>query len=215
MTTAFHHGISARERNSGTIPIRSIATAVIGLIAYADDADPLAYPLNTPVLVTGISRALVGAGYHGTLRRSLEAIQPITNPTIVVIRIANPVGIEGGNLQQSNIIGQNVDGQRTGLQCLLTAQTVVGVKPKILIAPDLETPDVVQGLISICRKLRAYAYVTPRDTAGDMLDTAEAVVAYRQTLAAREIGLIWPEWTSGNVLLAAEPEPEPEPEYEG
>lgn len=213
MTTPFHHGISARERNSGTIPIRSIATAVIGLIAYADDADPLAYPLNTPVLVTGISRALVGAGYHGTLRRSLEAIQPITNPTIVVIRIANPVGIEGGNLQQSNIIGQNVDGQRTGLQCLLTAQTVVGVKPKILIAPDLETPDVVQAMIAVAKKLRAYFYATPRDVNGAMLPTKEAVAAYRATLGDREVELVWPEFTSGNVLLAAEPEPEPE--YEG
>lgn len=210
MTTAFHHGISARERNSGKIPIHSIATAVIGLIAYADDADPVAYPLNTPVLVTGISRALVGAGYHGTLRRALEAIQPITNPTIVVIRIANPVGIEGGNLQQANIIGQNVDGQRTGIQCLLTAKTALGVKPKILIAPELETPDVVQAMISVAKKLRAYCYVTPRDTTGAMLATKELVTAYRATLGDREVELIWPEWTSGNVLQDGGPEPEGE-----
>lgn len=201
-----HHGISPREINSGKIPIKTVATAVIGMIVFANDADPLAYPLNTPVLVTSISRALVGAGYDGTLRRSLEAIQPITNPTIVLIRIEDPRPAQGSpssDLVQANIIGQNVDGARTGIQALLTAKTVLGVKPKIIIAPELETPDVVQALIAAAKKLRAYCYVTPRDAAGVQLATKEAVVQYRATLADREVELIWPEWTSGNVLLSA------------
>lgn len=198
----FHHGISPREINSGKIPIKTVTTAVIGLIVFANDADPLAYPLNTPVLLTSISRALVGAGYDGTLRRSLEAIQPITNPTIVLIRITDPRPTAPATaLNQTNIIGQNVDGARTGIQALLTAKTVLGVKPKIIIAPELETPDVVQALIAAAKKLRAYCYVTPRDAAGVQLATKEAVVQYRATLADREVELIWPEWTSGNVLI--------------
>lgn len=204
-----HHGISPREINSGKIPIKTVATAVIGLIVFANDADPFAYPVNTPVLVTSISRALVGAGYDGTLRRSLEAIQPITNPTIVLIRIEDPrpaAPVENsppGDLVQANIIGQNVDGNRTGIQALLTAKTTLGVKPKIIIAPELETPDVVQALIATAKKLRAYCYVTPRTAAGVMLATKEAVTQYRATLGDREVELVWPEWTSGNALLSA------------
>jgi uncharacterized protein len=198
----FHHGISASESTSGLIPIRTTATAVIGLIAYASDADDTAFPLNTPVLITSISRALVGAGYAGTLRKSLEAIQPITNPTIVVIRIEDPTTV---GFDSSLIIGQNVDGNRSGIQCLLTAKSILGITPKILVAPELETPDVVQALAAIAKKLRAYCYVTPRDPDGQMLPTAQEVVAYRDTLGDREVELIWPEWTSGNVLQPSTP----------
>lgn len=49
-----------------------------------------------------------------------------------------------------------------------------------------------------------YSYVTPRDEDAVMLDTAEAVTAYRQTLSHREIEIIWPEFTSGNVFLGTE-----------
>lgn len=199
----FHHGITGREPVSGPIPIRTVATAVIGLIAVADDADETVYPLDTPVLVTSITRGLAAAGYDGNLRRSLEAIQPITNPTVVVVRVANPFGQEV--FDDSLIIGTTLPGgQRTGIQALLTAKSKLGVTPKILSAPDVETPDVIQALIGVAKKLRAMAYVTPRDTNGVMLPTKESVVAYRDTLGAREVELIWPEWTSGNVLLGVD-----------
>lgn len=202
--TPYHHGITALEPTSGAVVITTTATAVIGLIAVADDADPFIFPLDTPVLVTSISRGLASAGYDGNLRKSLEAMQPITNPTVVVVRVENPFGQEV--FDDSPIIGTTQPGgQRTGIQALLTAKSKLGVTPKILIAPDVETPDVVQALIGVAKKLRAMAYVTPRNTNGEMLPTKEAVVSYRDTLGAREVCLIWPEWTSGNVLLGVEP----------
>lgn len=202
--TPYHHGITALEPISGAVVITTTATAVIGLIAVADDADESVYPLNTPVLVTSISRGLASAGYDGNLRKSLETMQPITNPTIVVVRVENPFGQEV--FDDSLIIGStSPSGQRTGVQALLTAKSKLGVTPKILVAPDVETPDVVQALIGVAKKLRAMAYVTPRDTNGVMLPTQESVVLYRDTLGAREVCLIWPEWTSGNVLLGVGP----------
>jgi hypothetical protein len=201
--TPYHHGITALEPISGAVPITTTATAVIGLIAVADDADETVYPLNTPVLVTSITRGLAAAGYDGNLRRSLEAIQPITNPTVVVVRVANPFGSEV--FDDSGVIGTTLpSGQRTGIQALLTAKSKLGVTPKILSAPDVETPDVIQALIGVAKKLRAITYVTPRDTNGVVLPTKESVAAYRDTLGAREVELIWPEWTSGNVLLGVE-----------
>lgn len=208
----FHHGITGNEPLGGVVPIQTSATAVIGLIAFADDADPAVYPLNTPVLVTSMTRAFIGAGYQGTLRKSLEAIQPITNPTMVVIRIENPFSEENG-FDDSKVIGTTSNtGVRTGIQALLTAKSALGVVPKINIAPELETPDVVQALIAVNKRLRAFSYVTPRDANGVMLESMQAVVTYRDTLGAREVMLIWPEWTSGNVLIGVEAPPEPEPE---
>lgn len=202
----FHHGITGNEVQSGIIPMRDAKTNVIAMIAFADDADPLVFPENVPVLITSINRALPSAGTQGNLRKNLEIITLITNPTLIVIRISNPFPLVNGTpeFDASRVIGTTTDAGRTGIQALLSAKSILGLTPKILIAPDVESPDVVAALASICKKIRAYAYVTPRDTDAVMLATAQLVTAYREQLAHREIEIIWPEFTSGNVFLGAE-----------
>lgn len=198
----FHHGISNRDFGDGNGFIRETQTNVIGLVCYADDADDSFFPLNKPVLITNLNSGLAKAGYKGNLRKSLETIQTIINPTLVVVRIANPFNEDKTTLDASVVIGSTLpDGSRTGLQALLTAKSRLGVVPKINVVPDLETPDVVQALISINKKLRGMSYVTPRDATGKMLATKEDVVLYRKTLGDKEVMLIWPEFTAGNVLL--------------
>ncbi|WP_213033359.1 hypothetical protein [Acinetobacter sp. ANC 3832] len=200
----FHHGISKKEPTSGIIPMRDADTNVIGLIAFSDDADEDFFALDTPTLVTSINRALAASGTEGNLRTTLEAMSAITSPTLVVVRIADP--FKGEVLNQSLVIGTTLDnGQRTGIQALLTAKSILGITPKITIAPDVETPDVVQELAAINKKLRAFSYVTPRDVNGVMLETMQEVTAYRDTLSHREIMLIWPEFTSGNIFLGKSP----------
>lgn len=196
----FHHGVSKKEPSSGIIPMRDANTTVIGLIAFSNDADATVFEENKPVLITSINRALAASGTEGNLRAALEAIAPITSPTLVVVRIPDP--FIGDKFDQSKVIGSTLPtGQRTGLQALLTAKSILGVTPKILAVPDCESPDVVQSLGAICKKLRAYAYITPRDEFAVMLENKEQVVAYRDTLGFREIEIIYPEWTSGNVFL--------------
>lgn len=203
----FHHGISNRDYGDGNGFIRETQTNVIGLVCYADDADDSFFPLNKPVLITNLNSGLAKAGYKGNLRKSLETIQTIVNPTLVVVRIANPFNEDKTTLDASVVIGSTLpDGSRTGLQALLTAKSRLGVVPKINIVPDLETPDVVQALIAINKKLRGFSYVTPRDSNGNMLATKEEVVLYRKTLGDKEVMLIWPEFTAGNVLLDDKPD---------
>lgn len=195
----FHHGLSNRDHVDSQGFIRETPTNVIGLVAFADDADEQFYPLNTPVLITNINTGLAKSGYHGNLRKSLETIQAIVNPTIVVVRIPSPF-VDGG-FNASRVIGTTqADGKRTGLQALLTAKSRLGVVPKINIVPDCETPDVINALININKKLRAFSYATPRDAQAKMLATKEEVVAYRKTLGDKEVMLVWPEFTAGNVL---------------
>ncbi|MEG2268830.1 MAG: hypothetical protein RSC68_31425, partial [Acinetobacter sp.] len=197
----FHHGITGRETASGKIPIRDAATAVIAMLAFADDADEETFPLNTPVLVTSINRVLPKAGTTGNLRKNLEIIAQITSPTLVVIRIDDP---QGDGLDQSLVIGTTEEtGQRTGLQALLTVKSVLGLTPKIICVPDVETIDIANAIGAICKKLRAYSYITPRNRDGVILETAYAVVNFRNMLAFREVELIWPEWSSGNVFLGS------------
>ncbi|ENV71473.1 hypothetical protein F946_03152 [Acinetobacter johnsonii ANC 3681] len=198
--TEFHHGITARESAAGKIPIRNSDTNIMAMVAYADDADEDAFPLNTPVLVTSVNRVLPKAGAMGNLRKNLEIISAITSPTLVVIRIADPY--TEGEFDQSVVIGTTADnGKRTGLQALLTVKSQLGITPKIICVSDTETIDVANALGAICKKLRAYSYITPRDADGVVFEDPEDVVNFRNMLAFREIELIWPEWTSGNVLL--------------
>ncbi len=60
----------------------------------------------------------------------------------------------------SNIIGTtDENGKYTSRKALLTAETVTGVKPRILGVPGLDTKEVAVALASICQKLRAFGYV--------------------------------------------------------
>jgi phage tail sheath protein FI len=205
--TEFHHGITAREAAIRKIPIRNADTNIIAMLAFANDADEDVFPLNTPVLITSINRVLPKAGTQGNLRKNLEIISAITSPTLVVTRIDDPFA--EAEFDPSLVIGTTADnGQRTGLQALLTVKSKLGVTPKIICVSDTETIDVANALGAICKKLRAYAYITPRDETGEMLATAEAVAVFREKLAFREIELIWPEWTSGNVFLGAQEDAE-------
>jgi hypothetical protein len=201
--TQLHHGITAREAAIGKLPLRNADTNTIAMLAFADDADEVVFPLNTPILVTSINRVLSKAGTQGNLRKNLEIISSITSPTLVVIRIEDPFNSE--EFKQSLVIGTtDKSGNRTGLQALLTVKSVLGITPKIICVSDAETIDVANALGAICKKLRAYAYITPRNENGAILPTAEAVTAFRKQLALREIEIIWPEWTSDNVFSGVE-----------
>jgi phage tail sheath protein FI len=55
----------------------------------------------------------------------------------------------------SNVIGTTTaEGTKTGMQALLAAQAQLGVKPKILGTPGLETQAVTAALAVIAKKLR-------------------------------------------------------------
>ena len=58
MATDYHHGVRVVEISDGTRTIRTVSTAVIGMVCTASDADAAAFPLNTPVLITNINTAI-------------------------------------------------------------------------------------------------------------------------------------------------------------
>ena len=201
MAQDFHHGVRVIEINEGTRPIRTINTAVIGFVATADDADADYFPLNKPVLITSVMTALGKAGTGGTLSRTLDAIKDQGSPLCVVVRVAHH---NSAATLASNVIGGVTNGLRTGLQALRSAKSVVGVTPRILGAPGLDTQAVATELISIAQALRGFAYLSAWGA-----KTKEAAVNYRKNFGAREAMVIWPEFigfdtaTSTNVNLAA------------
>ncbi|MDT0502723.1 MULTISPECIES: phage tail sheath protein [unclassified Halomonas] len=189
MATDYHHGVRVIEINEGTRPIRTVSTAVIGLVATADDADTAFFPLDTPVLVTDVYEALGKAGTTGTLARSLDAIADQAKPLIVVVRVAE--GLDEAETK-TNVIG-GVDattGKKTGIKALLSAQQSFGIKPRILGVPGHDDADVAAELIGVAQQLRAFAYVSAFGCV-----TVDEVVMYRENFGAREVMVIWPEFT--------------------
>lgn len=192
----YHHGVRVVEINDGTRTISTVSTAIVGLVCTADDADSTAFPLNTPVLLTNVMSAIGKAGKTGTLAASLQAIADQAKPVTVVVRV--PEG-ETEAETVSNIIGTtDENGQYTGMKALLSAQTQLDVKPRILGVPGLDSLEVATALASIAQQLRAFCYVSAWNC-----KTVSDARKYRDNFSQREIMVIWPDFIAWNTTANA------------
>lgn len=192
MPTDYHHGVRVTEVTTGSRVLRSVSTAIIGLVAVAEDADVATFPLDTPVLITDVQSAIGKAGTSAegnTLLTALNAISAQCSPLVVVVRVAK--GIDEA-ATTSNVIGTtDANGRLTGAQALIAAQGRLGVKPRIIGAPGLDTQAVGTALATIAQKLRGMAYVY----ANGATNVTEAT-AYKANFSQREVMLIWPNFTA-------------------
>ena len=173
----FHHGISAQELNQGIMPMRNANVSTLGIVVTSSDADDTMYPTDTPVLLTGITQDNIDkAGTTGTLRNVLQTIRDIHNPTVVILRVTEPLNVDS-------------------LDILLTCPSRFGLMPKRLGAPEVDTPDVVLKLVSIAKKRRGMVYASPRNADGTLITDKAAIVTYRDTFGDRELCLIDGEWS--------------------
>lgn len=138
MAETFLHGVEVVEVDTGSRPIATVRSSVIGIVGTAPSADAAAFPLNTPVLIAGNRREaakldLLGTGL-GTLPAAIDSIFDQTGAVIVVVRV------EHGSTDPetlANIIGgvNANDGNYEGVHALLGAESVVGFQPRILCVP--------------------------------------------------------------------------------
>ncbi|MEG3089759.1 phage tail sheath subtilisin-like domain-containing protein [Sphingomonas sp. PB4P5] len=200
MADPYQHGITVTEVASADRSIATIATGVIGLVATATVAAAglaalnAAFPLNRPVLVKNLPAAILVAGDGGTLAKALRAIAGQVRTPVVVVRVAAGVDAAATNL---NVIGGVVAGQKTGLQALIAAEAQLGVKPRIIGAPGLDTQPVATQLSIVAAKLRGMAY------AAALGATLEDVIAYRANFTARELMLLYPDFIAPEGVLGA------------
>lgn len=201
MPTDYHHGVRVIEINDGTRYIRTISTAIIGLVATASDADVATFPLNKPVLLTNVRAAIGKAGVLGTLKQDLQAIVDQCDPIVVVVRVADGAGADPEAIAAdltSKVIGTVTDGVYTGAQALLAAQAQLGVRPRILGAPGLDNQAVTTALVAIAQKLRGMVYASAWDCA-----SVSDAIDYRDEFGARELMLIWPDFVAWNTATSA------------
>lgn len=191
----YHHGVRVIEINGGTRPIRTVATAIVGIVCTAEDADATVFPLDRPVLITDVLGAIGKAGTKGTLAPTLRAIADQSNPVTVVVRVA--AGTDDSETT-TKVIGKADGSNYTGLQALLVAQAQLGVTPRILAAPGLDTQPVTAAMAVVAKKLRAMAYASCAASAS----VVEAV-AYRDQFSQRELMLIYPDFVAWDTTANA------------
>ncbi|MEG1825454.1 MAG: hypothetical protein RR501_11855, partial [Cloacibacillus sp.] len=185
MPEQFLHGIEVVEIPDGARPISTVKSSVIGLIGTAPTADAEAFPINTPVLIAGRRTEAAKLGTNGTLPAAIDGIFDQCGAMVVVVRVEEGVAAEAsGNTPAitvaaatlSKVIGgvNAATGRNEGLQCFLDANSVVKVRPRILIAPGFSHELAVgTEMMSIAASLKAVCILDgPNTTDADAISYA-------------------------------------------
>ncbi|MBQ4844961.1 phage tail sheath subtilisin-like domain-containing protein [Pseudoalteromonas sp. MMG005] len=243
----FLHGVEVIEAQSGTRPIKTVKSSVIGLIGTAPFADEDAFPLNTPVLIAGkraeaaklvnpsntdfaarlqtlrdaalavevtkfkaenndtaptadelkaltekVKKAVTDVEYDrkGTLVPAVDGIFDQAGAVIIVVRVADG---DEATVTQRIVGGVAADGSYEGMQAFLGAESVVGVAPRILVAPGYthqkngsEKNPVVTDMVGIAERLRAVIIADGPNTNDD------DAKAYRKDFGSRRVFVVDP-----------------------
>lgn len=198
MPRQFLHGVEVVELNGGARPIRTVKSSVIGIVGTAPTANAEKFPINTPVLVAGSRTEAAELGTSGTLPPAIDGIFDQAGAMIVVIRVDEDAD---ANQQLANVIG-GVDaatGQYQGVQALLSAESVLGVAPKILIVPGFtDQQSVVSEMLGIADRLRAVIIAD-----GPSTNDAD-VIAYRQNFGSGRVYIVDPAARVFDTVSASE-----------
>lgn len=142
-----------------------------------------AFPLNKPVLVTASRNQASRAGITGTIKNGLDAIFDQAGAAVVVVRVA-----EGAtsNDTQTNIIGDSSD--KTGVWAFTGAETALGVRPRILVAPGFSSAlAVAVEMAAVSERLRAVSIIDGPST------TDADAIAYGQNFGSGRVYIIDPQ----------------------
>lgn len=186
MPEQFLHGVEVVQIDTGTRPIRTVRSSVIGIIGTAPDADADKFPLNTPVLIAGRRGDAAGLGETGTLPPAIDDVFDQAGAVIVLIRVE-----EGADdaATMSNIIGgtDDVTGAPEGVQVLLAAESIVKVVPRILVVPEFsQNQAVVTELVAIATRLGAIIVADgPNSTDAD-------AITYRENFGSDRVYIVDP-----------------------
>ncbi len=171
-TTTYHHGTTFTETSDITPIIKSVGMSTIALISISDNADDEHYPVDTPVLLTGITKQDIdNAGDDSLLQKCLKVIKDIQPTKVIVLRLSDK---------------DNVD----ALDELLTTGSRFGEQPCIIGAPEIDTPAMVRKMAVIADRRLGMVYFSPRDDQGNLLTDKTEIVNYRNSFANRELMMV-------------------------
>ena len=184
MPDTYLHGVEVVQIDDGQRPIKTVKSSVIGIIGTAPSADASKFPLNVPVLLTGLKPSTLDIGSTGSLPNAIDGIMDQAGALVVVIRVADS-NVEA--TQISNLVGDA--GDLTGVHAFKKAQSLLGVTPRILVAPEFtHLASVLTELIVIAGKLRAVVI----SDAGDATATPSEAMQYASDWGSDRLYFVYP-----------------------
>ncbi|MBU2713638.1 phage tail sheath C-terminal domain-containing protein [Zooshikella harenae] len=180
MSENFLHGIEIVEDNSGPRPIRTVRSSVIGVVGTAPEADNSKFPYHTPVLIAGNIKEAAELGKTGTLPDAIKGVFDQAGAMVVVIRV--PEQTEADAQKAEFLKDMSDDGAHyQGIMALLSAESTLGVTPRILVAPKFSQQfEVADKLKTVAERLRAVVIVDgPNSNDADAIKYAEQVSSER------------------------------------
>ena len=182
MATGFIHGIEIQEIDSGTRVIKTAKSSVIGIIGTAPNADSKAFPLNTPVLISGSSKDAQKLNNTGTLPPAIASIFDQIGALLVVVRVES----------EENIIDN--------LKLFLAAESTVQVTPKVLIAPEFShKKEVLAEMVKVAEKLKSIIVADSSNT-----NDTDAI-GYAKEFGSSRVYLVDPWVKTNRGVLPASP----------
>ena len=168
MPANFLHGVETVELTKGTTTVRTVKTAIIGLVGTApiNDVDAEYKSINEPILITKEEDATLYFGKHKagfTIPQALKAIFDQGAGTIMVVNVFDPSVHESPeDVELKDIVGsvETLTGKRTGLRAFEDSYSLFGFYPKTIIAPVYSEDQVIVDEINkVCKKIRAIGIV--------------------------------------------------------
>ena len=184
-------GIIVNEPVDGLRPVLEKSLSIVGVVCTASAAAgqatadlDAAFPVDTPVLVTDLDAAIEVAGSGGTLAPVLQTIREQGKPLVIVSRAV----IDADPAVQEDLT-------IAAAQALMYAEAHTGIRPRILGAPGLDSPDVVASFVSVAQALRGFLYFHLREADGTLCADRDDAVTAAGNFGQRELMGIWPDFT--------------------
>ena len=141
-----------------TVPSESLTLGADGTAALAHGGILSATVKNQAGTTTyGLGTDYTLDALTGTIARVTTGSIPAgAQLTVAPYEYADPSKVTAADV----IGGVNSAGQRTGLQALLDAPSMLGIKPRVIVCPGWSTQQsVMAAMLSLADKLKAHAYV--------------------------------------------------------
>ena len=168
MPASFLHGVETIEIQKGARTIKTVKTAVVGLVGTAPISSVAAEyrTINEPTLILNEIDAVKYFGEQTsgyTIPQALQSISDQGAGVVIVINVFDPAKHQSISDVTIGDINGGVDaltGKRTGMKAFENCYSLFGYFPKTIIAPVFcEETAVVSQMKAICDKIRAIGLV--------------------------------------------------------
>lgn len=168
MPASFLHGVETIEIEKGARTIKTVKTAVVGLVGTApiQDVDEDFRTVNEPTLILNEIDAVkyFGKSTLGyTIPQALQAIFDQGAGVVIVVNVFDPEKhTDVSEVTKGDIIGSvdEITNKRLGMKAFEDCYSKFGYFPKTIVAPVYcEDTAVVSAMKTVCDKIRAIGIV--------------------------------------------------------